>query len=170
MNSTTLNTTDAAADEAREHHGGHHHRHHHRHRHRHGRGRCSSMGGLYIAAMVIGFVIFWPIGLAMLVWAIWRDQIKALPFVQKMRDGEMPRAPRFAGFSGRRPSNSALAEYLEREQERLKAEQQKLDELVKAFEAFKEAERHDADRRDFESFLRQRGDDGDAPVETPRAS
>ena len=58
----------------------------------------------------------------------------------------------------RRPSNAALAEYLAREQRRLRDEQQKLDELVRAFEAFKEAERQANDQRDFENFLRQRQD------------
>ncbi len=162
MNSTTIHPTDAPADEPgprRCGHSGNGRR----------RGRCSSMGGLYIAAMVVGFIVFWPIGLAMLAWALWRDQIKALPFVQKLRESDMPKA-RFTGFAGRRPSNTALAEYLGREQARLKAEQEKLDELVKAFEAFKEAERQDADRRDFESFLRQRGDDGDSPAGEVRPS
>ena len=35
-------------------------------------------------------------------------------------------------------------------------EQQKLDDLVNAFEAFKEAERKASDQRDFENFLRTR--------------
>ncbi|MEZ5650523.1 MAG: DUF2852 domain-containing protein [Burkholderiaceae bacterium] len=169
MNSTTVNHNESAVDASEPMRRGCG-----RHR-RHG-GRCGSIGGLYIAAIVAGFILFWPIGLALLVWAIWRDQIKALPFVKKLREGDMPKAPSFAGFAGRRPSNTALAEYLAREQERLRAEQQKLDELVKAFEAFKEAERQDADRRDFESFLRQRGeasaadDAPPAPADTPRQS
>lgn len=125
---------------------------------RRGRG-CGSIGALYIAAIVAGFIIFWPIGLALLVWAIWRDQIKAMPWFQKIRQGDIPRPANLGGFaSARRPSNAALADYLAREQDRLKAEQEKLDELVKAFEAFKEAERNDRDRRDFENFLRQRGE------------
>ncbi|MEZ5660288.1 MAG: DUF2852 domain-containing protein [Burkholderiaceae bacterium] len=157
MNSTTVNPNESPVDTADS--AGRGCRHHRRHR-----GRCGSIGGLYIAAIVAGFIIFWPIGLALLAWAIWRDQIKALPFVQKLRDGDLPKPQGFAGFtSARRPSNSALAEYLAREQERLKAEQAKLDELVRAFEAFKQAEREAADRRDFESFLRQHGESGETP-------
>ncbi len=119
-----------------------------------------SVSGPYIAAIVIGFVVFWPIGLALLTWALWREQIKAMPLVQKFMQGSMPKPPSMpsmSGLMGRRPSNSALADYLEQEQIRLKAEQAKLDELVKAFEAFKSAERKEADKRDFDEFLRHRG-------------
>ena len=135
------------------------------------RANCSSrsVGGVYIAAMVVGFVFFWPIGLAMLAWALWRDQIKANPMFQKFMQGSMPTPPSMSnlgGLMGRRPSNSALAEYLEQEQSRLKAEQHKLDELVKAFEAFKQAERQTADQRDFEEFLRRREASGDKPAES----
>ncbi len=129
----------------------------------------SSISGPFIAAIVVGFVLFWPVGLALLVWALWGEQIKAFPPVQKLLQGNLPSKPAMpsmSGFMGRRPSNSALAAYLEQEQARLKAEQHKLDELVKAFEAFKAAERQDADRRDFEEFLRHReatGADTDQP-------
>jgi len=155
MNSTTVNPNESSVETPEL--PGRGCRHHRRHR-----GRCGSIGGLYIAAIVAGFIIFWPVGLALLAWAIWRDQIKALPLVQRLREGDLPKPPGFAGFTGRRPSNSALAEYLAREQERLKAEQEKLDELVRAFEAFKQAEREAADRRDFESFLRQHGETGES--------
>lgn len=129
-----------------------------------------SVSGIYIAAMVVGFVFFWPIGLAMLAWALWRDQIKANPMVQKFMQGSMPTPPSMpnlgglGGLMGRRSSNTALAEYLEQEQSRLKTEQHKLDELVKAFEAFKQAERQTADQRDFEEFLRRRESSGDTPT------
>lgn len=126
-----------------------------------------SVSGIYIAAMVVGFVFFWPIGLAMLAWALWRDQIKANPMVQKFMQGSMPTPPsmpNLGGLMGRKSSNTALAEYLEQEQSRLKAEQHKLDELVKAFEAFKQAERQTADQRDFEEFLRRREGSGDTPT------
>lgn len=130
----------------------------------HGGGR-SSVGGLFIAAIVAGFIVFWPIGLALLGWALWRDQIMQWKIVRRFMDGDLPAMPAmpkgmnaraFSGLMARKPANSALAEYLSGEQERLHAEQQKLDELVKAFEAFKSAEQQSRDRQDFEAFLRQR--------------
>lgn len=137
--------------------------------------RCGSKwsSSWYIAATIGAFIVFWPLGLAMLVWAFWHREIRASSLWQKLRGTQVP-MPRtrtdFAHFMSRKPDNAALAEYLGREQERLREEQRKLDDLVKAFEAFKEAERQASDRRDFENFLKQRessrdasGNDNDRP-------
>lgn len=126
---------------------------------------CRSMSGgslnfWYIAATVAGFLVFWPVGLALLAWAFWRDEIRASSLWQKIRGVRPPTNTDFSNFMGRRPSNAALAEYLAREQQRLREEQRKLDELVQAFEAFKDAERQASDQRDFEAFLRQREREG----------
>jgi hypothetical protein len=112
--------------------------------------------GWYIAATAAAFLLFWPIGLLMLAWALWHRQIKASSWWQSLRGVRPPTIDDFGAFAWRRPSNEALAEYLAREQQRLRDEQQKLDDLVKAFEAFKEAERKASDQRDFENFLRSR--------------
>ncbi len=121
--------------------------------------RCDRMwsSGWFIAAMVVAFMVFWPLGLAMLVWAFWHREIRQSPLWRKLRGTRVP-MPRsdFASFVSRKPDNAALAEYLGREQDRLREEQRKLDDLVKAFEAFKDAERQASDRRDFENFLKQR--------------
>lgn len=112
--------------------------------------------GGYIAATVVAFLVFWPVGLLMLAWALWHRQIRASSWWQSLRGVRPPTMEDFGAFARRRPSNEALAEYLAREQQRLREEQQKLDDLVKAFEAFKEAERKASDQRDFEKFLRSR--------------
>ncbi len=123
----------------------------------------SSVGGLFIAAIVAGFIVFWPVGLALLVWALWRDQITRWPLVRKWMDNPRVSMPQgLQSVMTRKPDNVALARYLEGEQQRLKAEQAKLDELVRAFEAFKAAERRSSDQRDFENFLRQH-EAGDTP-------
>lgn len=117
----------------------------------------------FIVATVAAFVIFWPVGVAMLAWGLWHRQIKASSWWQSLRGVRAPVAAAAAdlgSFARRRPSNESLAAYLEREQQRLREEQQKLDELQKAFEAFKEAERKASDARDFEAFLRSRGEGG----------
>jgi hypothetical protein len=110
----------------------------------------------YIAATVAAFLLFWPVGVAMLAWALWHRQIKASSWWQSLRSVRPPAMNDLGGFVRRRPSNEALAEYLAREQQRLREEQQKLDELVQAFESFKAAERKASDQRDFENFLRSR--------------
>ncbi|MGE0799052.1 MAG: DUF2852 domain-containing protein [Lautropia sp.] len=124
--------------------------------------------GWYIAAIVVAFILFWPLGVAMLAWALWHRQIRASSLWQKLSGVRAPRAADFDSFVRRRPSNEALAEYLAREQQRLREEQQKLDELVQAFEAFKAAERKASDQRDFENFLRQREAGGRAEPDAGR--
>lgn len=130
--------------------------------------RCGSRwsSGWYIAATVAAFVVFWPLGVAMLVWAFWHREIRQSSIWRNLRWTRvpMPRTSDFASFVSRKPDNAALAEYLAREQERLREEQNKLNDLVQAFEAFKEAERKANDQRDFENFLKQRAErrqDGD---------
>jgi hypothetical protein len=113
-------------------------------------------GGWYIAATVAALLLFWPLGLAMLAWALWHRQIRASSWWQSVRAMRPPTMDDFSRFVRSKPDNEALAEYLAREQQRLREEQQKLDELVKAFEAFKDAERKANDQRDFENFLRSR--------------
>ena len=113
----------------------------------------------YIAATVIGFVVFPPIGFALLAWGLWREPIRSSRLFQKLSGAATAAPSNLQGWMARHPGNSALSDYLAREQERLRAEQVKLDELVKAFDAFKEAERRNADQRDFDAFLQQRGAD-----------
>ena len=122
--------------------------------------------GWYVAATVAAFVIFWPVGLAMLVWAFWHQEIRSSSVWQKIRGAQVPK-PDFATFISRKPDNAALADYLGREQERLREEQRKLDDLVKAFQAFQAAERQASDRRDFENFLKQRAA-GSSDTSEPR--
>ncbi len=112
--------------------------------------------GWYIVATAAAFLLFWPVGLLMLAWALWHRQIKASSWWQSLRGMRASTIDDLGAFAWRRSSNEALAEYLAREQQRLRDEQQKLDDLVKAFEAFKEAERKASDQRDFENFLRSR--------------
>ena len=114
----------------------------------------------YIVATAAALMLLWPLGLAMLAWALWHRQVRASSWWQSLRGGRPPTMSDLGGFVRRRPSNEAHAEYLAREQQRLREEQQKLDELVKAFEAFKDAERKANDQRDFENFLRSRESGG----------
>lgn len=123
--------------------------------------RSGNNNGLMIAAIVLGFVFAWPIGLALLIWAIWHREIRsqARPFFARFREARRTvDTPHFNRFVSRKPSNAALAAYLEREQQRLRDEQEKLNEMVREFEAFKAAEREAIDRQDFEAFLKRQNE------------
>lgn len=129
------------------------------------RGGCRPVGGLMIAAIVLGFIVAWPIGLALLAWAIWHRDMRSWweRNAEKFKTARREERNHFQGFMSRRPSNAALAAYLDREQDRLREEQKKLDELVREFEAFKAAEREAIDKQDFEAFLKSQASRNDKP-------
>lgn len=124
------------------------------------------VSGFYLAATFIAFIIFWPLGLGLLLWAAWREPVSQWPIVNKFRGRGCSSSARSryanAYSSARmrhRPSNSALSAYLDGEKERIQQEKEKLHELVRAFESFKESERQSEDKKDFEAFLQQRDAD-----------
>jgi hypothetical protein len=114
----------------------------------------------WIAAMVLGFIAFWPIGLALLAYMIWS---------KRMFTGTCAR--RRGGFRARAASpsgNSAFDAYREETLRRLEEEQE-------AFQAFLERLRAAKDKAEFDAFMEERAraragaaDDGDAPDEDAR--
>jgi hypothetical protein len=109
---------------------------------------------LTILLMVIGFWLFWPLGLAMLAYIIWGERI---PEVRR-HFGEMKRdwsgcGPR-SGFS--RSGNAAFDDYRERELRRLDEERRKLEEERREFEEFVANLRRARDQEEFDRFKRER--------------
>ena len=123
--------------------------------------------GAWIAAMVLGFILFWPIGLALLAYMIWSKRM-------------------FSGSCGKsrayRPSthvvrsssgNTAFDAYKAETLRRLEEEQE-------AFHAFLERLRAAKDKAEFDAFMDERAKsrateaedgsgDGDTGGEPPRA-
>src|SRR6185312_10000848 len=109
---------------------------------------------LTILLMVIGFWLFWPLGLAMLAYIIWGERI---PEVRR-HFGEMKRdwsgcGPQ-NGFS--RSGNAAFDDYRERELRRLDEERRKLEEERREFEEFVANLRRARDQEEFDRFMRDR--------------
>jgi hypothetical protein len=100
--------------------------------------------GAWIAAMVIGFILFWPIGLALLAYMIWS---------KRMFNGSCAGRRshhRHGGHAMMSPSgNSAFDAYKDATLRRLEEEQQ-------AFEAFLERLRAAKDKSEFDQFMDER--------------
>ena len=93
--------------------------------------------GAWIAAMVAGFVLVWPVGLALLAYMIWSGRMGC-------RSRWMQRRERFA------PSgNSAFDEYREATLKRLEEEQS-------SFSGFMERLRRARDKAEFDQFMDER--------------
>jgi hypothetical protein len=120
---------------------------------------------LSILLMVIGFLIAWPLGLAMLAWMIWGDRLAG--FADGVRRGFHEAAARHGftpgrGFSscGAGPfastGNSAFDAYRETELERLERERRRLDEERREFEAHLARLRRARDQQEFDRFRAER--------------
>ena len=103
----------------------------------------------WIGLMIIGFVVFWPIGLAILGYLIWSGRMGSWC---KGGPGRWYRSERKQGCRGRRRSsgNTAFDEYREETLRRLEEEQQ-------AFHEYLDRLRQAKDKAEFDQFMAERG-------------
>ncbi|WP_316861124.1 DUF2852 domain-containing protein [uncultured Cohaesibacter sp.] len=119
----------------------------------------SSWKGSHIALMIIGFIIFWPLGLAMLAYMIWGDEMREMFQDFKTRlnrefKGSGRHHCHHRGFD--RTGNVAFDDYRKSELERLEEERRKLEAEKAEFEDFL-AELHRAkDKEEFDRFMAAR--------------
>lgn len=112
--------------------------------------------GAWIAAMVLGFILFWPVGLALLAYMIWGKQMfgKSCKTNRMHRDYGALRAP-----SGNLAFDSYKAETLRR-----------LEDEQSAFQEFLDRLRRAKDQTEFDAFMderarRRRDEAREAPIE-----
>lgn len=116
-----------------------------------------------IALMVLGFVFFWPLGLAMLAYILWGDRLPGVKrdinqatddFVGKCRR----KTQDFSRFTGGSAStgNSAFDDWRDAEMQRLNEERRKLDEARAEFETHIRELRRARDREEFDRFMNER--------------
>ena len=96
--------------------------------------------GAWIAAMVLGFIFFWPIGLALLAYMIWS---------KRMFNGSCAKRTHHARHAFKSSGNSAFDAYKAETLRRLQDEQD-------AFEAFLGRLRDAKDKAEFDQFMSER--------------
>jgi len=113
--------------------------------------------GAWIAVMVLGFILFWPVGLALLAYMIWS---------KRMFSGTCARRSRtHTRHKFRSSGNVAFDAYKSETLRRLEDEQSN-------FEAFLERLREAKDKSEFDDFMDERAQkaketmDKDEPIET----
>ena len=107
--------------------------------------------GAWIAAMVIGFILFWPVGLALLFYMIWSKRMTSSKFCTNRRNRS--RVSRSSG-------NTAFDAYRDETIRRLEEEQE-------AFHSFMDRLRNARDKAEFDQFMtdrRDRADTAEAPA------
>ena len=112
---------------------------------------------LTIALMVLGFVVFWPLGLAMLAYIIWGDRLDGFKSdVNKATDEMFAGCRRKTRHSYVRTGNVAFDDWREAELERLAEERRKLDEARAEFEEYVRELRRAKDQDEFDRFMSKR--------------
>ncbi|MEX3015620.1 DUF2852 domain-containing protein [Gymnodinialimonas hymeniacidonis] len=101
--------------------------------------------GAWIAAMVLGFIFFWPIGLALLAYMIWS---------KRMFNGSCSSRRSQGGHKFRTSGNSAFDAYKADTLRRLEDEQE-------AFESFLNRLREAKDKQEFDQFMEDRKKNAD---------
>ncbi len=102
--------------------------------------------GAWIAAMVLGFIFFWPVGLALLAYMIWSKRMFGKSCSRHSRHYQMRRS----GHAAMKTSgNSAFDSYKNETLQRLEQEQE-------AFEAFLQRLRDAKDKAEFDEFMEDR--------------
>ena len=100
--------------------------------------------GAWIAAMVFGFVFFWPVGLALLAYMIWSKRMFAGKCAARRKHGHT-----FGRQDYRSSGNTAFDAYKADTLRRLEQEQND-------FEAFLERLREAKDKSEFDQFMDDR--------------
>ena len=124
-----------------------------------------------LIAMVLGFVVFWPIGLAILGYKYWQSKTNG-PDLQTVAAGAYSNArSAWSGFSGGSPrpsaspwargftattGNRAFDEWRSAELDRLEAERRRLEDAHREFAEWLDTVRKAKDREEFERFMNER--------------
>lgn len=137
---------------------------------------------LEIIAVVLGFIIWWPIGLSLLLWKLWRSKNgKPADIIDAARNMEekvmqnwpekarrwgcssrrnvedaMPANWGFSSTAARSTGNAAFDEWRDAELARLDEERRKLEESAREFSDYVDNLRKAKDRQEFDQFMRER--------------
>lgn len=118
-----------------------------------------------IALMVLGFIVFWPLGLAMLAYILFGDRLHAFKreanekmdgFYKSCRRGGWHGRDRGHAGWGRDTGNVAFDDWRKAELERIEEERRKLDAMREEFDNYLRELRRAKDQEEFDRFMRDR--------------
>ena len=112
-----------------------------------------------IALMVLGFVVFWPLGLAMLAYILFGERLQGFKRdANRKADGMFAGCRRATSRYGAQFStgNVAFDDWRKAELDRLDEERRKLDEMREEFDSYARELRRAKDQEEFDRFIRDR--------------
>lgn len=117
------------------------------------RGCSPRWSGVNIAVMVLGFVMFWPVGLLILAWIMFGRDVRDLPAAIKARwdqvFGGNALETRFSGGS----DNIVFNEYQQTQYDRIAEIKNEIRERARRFRDFSMQAKRRADQEEFEHFM-----------------
>ena len=102
-----------------------------------------------IGLMVLGFIVFWPLGLAMLAYILWGDRFHGMAQDARRQWDQSPMKRGFQNDGFGRTGNVAFDEYREETINRLDQEQREFRDFLDKLRAAK-------DRAEFDQFMADR--------------
>lgn len=126
------------------------------------RGHCGNWSGFNIAAMVLGFVFFWPVGLLLLFWILSGRSVKDLPQAISHLWSNMTGC--WKGHDGYgnndHSDNVVFNEYQQTQFDRIRELKEEIKSRARRFRDFRTDAKRRADEEEFNRFM------GDAPGRT----
>jgi len=118
---------------------------------------CTRWSGLNIAAMVVGFVLFWPIGLVILGWIMSGRSVRELAtLVREKSSAMMSSMAPFRADTSRSSDggdNVVFAEYQQTQHDRIREIRDEITERAARFGEFRSAAKRRADKEEFDRFM-----------------
>lgn len=106
--------------------------------------------GMNIAAMVVGFVFFWPLGLVILYWTLKGRNVKELPVAIKDRVSHLMGGVSRDGYG---TGNVVFNEYQQTQYDRIREIKAEIKERSDRFNEFRADARRRADQEEFDRFM-----------------
>lgn len=121
--------------------------------------KCSKSGQwskFNIAAMVIGFVLCWPVGLFILFWIISGRHVKEIPSAAQSLWSSLFGGSGMAAKSS--SDNSIFNEFQQTQYDRIHEIKEEIKDRAKRFSDFKSDAKRRADEAEFKDFMANRAD------------
>ena len=116
-------------------------------------GRKGNWSGMNIAAMVLGFVIFWPVGLFVLYWILKGRSVREIPQGMKNKWSQMTGSSGMGRTHGN--DNTVFDEFQQTQYDRIREIKDEIKERSRRFAEFRERAKRRADEEEFNRFMNE---------------
>ena len=117
-------------------------------------GKCGNWSGVNIAAMVLGFVFFWPLGLVILFWIMAGNHVKDLPQAIRYHWSNLSSYWQASdGFGNGKSDNVVFNEYQQTQYDRIHEIKEEIKSRAQRFKDFRARAKRRADEEEFNQFM-----------------